>query len=277
MTPFKINRRDYLALGLAGMAYSATSWANTNIHTAPSLSATDPKGTRMALVIGNAKYEHRPLRHAAKDANLVATSLVELGYQVHPLKDASLVEMLEAMKTFWLNSRSADARVIFYAGHAVVHDSRNYLLPIDAKINSAAEVPRMAAELNAFTDKLAEAKRGVNVVILDACRTSLSNKSGSRAIPSGLEPVVAPRGTLVAFSTAPGAVALDGNEGNSPYSRHLMEQLKVPGQPIEQMFKRVRDAVAKETDEQQVPWENSSLRGDFCFRNGPSGLCPTKG
>jgi uncharacterized caspase-like protein len=256
----RLHRRHCLALGLMGLARS------------PYVQAQSVK--RMALVIGSAAYPKLALRHAVKDARAMAASLGDLGYQITTLENASLVSLLEAMKNFWLNSRSADARVVFYAGHAVVHEGRNYLLPVDAQINEAQDVPRMAAKLDDFTDKLSQAQQGVNVVILDACRTSINTSLGARAVPSGLEQMLAPRGTLVAFSTAPGAMALDGNEGNSPYSRHLIAQLKVPGQPIEQMFKRVRDAVAKETADQQIPWENSSLRGDFCLRNGPTGLCP---
>jgi uncharacterized caspase-like protein len=234
-----------------------------------------PAENRVALVIGNSRYANRPLRHAVNDARAVAASLAGLGYQLVTREDATLESMLSAMKTFWLKSREASVRVIYFAGHGVVHEGRNYLLPINATIGSAQDVFRMAARLDEIVDKLAQTDQGVNVVILDACRTSLSSNAGSRFIASGLEPVVAPRGTVVAFSTAPGSVAYDGNNGNSPYSRHLSAQLRIPGQPIEQMFKRVRQAVAEETANQQIPWENSSLTGDFCFQKGPKGLCPS--
>jgi uncharacterized caspase-like protein len=234
-------------------------------------------GKRVALVIGNANYPKRPLLNPVKDARAVATSLGGLGYEVIAREDADLGSMIDAMKTFWLKSRDADARVVFYAGHGVVHEGRNYLLPVNAEIKNAADVSSQAADMNAnILDKLAEADRGVSIVIVDACRTPPWSGGTARAMPTGLDPVVAPRGTLVAFSTAPGAPALDGNSGNSPYSRHLIEQLKVPGQSIERMFKRVREAVMVDTANQQVSWESNSLIGkDFCFRNGPTGLCPT--
>jgi uncharacterized caspase-like protein len=263
-----ISRRSCLALGLAGAMSGPALAAQTTLKTV---------GKRVALVIGNANYPKRPLRNPVKDARAMVTSLGGLGYEVMSLENADLGVMLDAMKNFWLQSRDADARVVFYAGHGVVHDGRNYLLPVNAEIKNAADVSSQAADMNAnILDKLAEADRGVSIVIVDACRTSSLSSAAARAMPTGLDPVVAPRGTLVAFSTAPGAPALDGRSGNSPYSRHLIEQLKMPGQSIERMFKRVREAVMVETANQQVPWESNSLIGkDFCFRNGPTGLCPT--
>jgi uncharacterized caspase-like protein len=268
-------RRAVLALGLCAMA-GANNAAQPGLG--PAAGSAD--SNRVALVIGNSGYPARPLRNALGDARAVAASLEGLGYQLTALENATLAGMLGAMKAFWLKSRDADVRVIYFAGHGVVHEGRNFLLPVDAAIEKASDVARMAARLDDIIEKLSEAERGVNVLILDACRTSLSTSSGSRFIASGLEPVAAPKGTVVAYSTSPGAVAYDGagassgSGAGSPYSRHLIAQLGVPGQPIEQMFKRVRAAVSNETANRQVPWENSSLTGDFCFRRSPSGLCP---
>lgn len=259
--PPTATRRAVLALGLGALAGAG---------------AAQDGDSRMALVIGNGAYPARPLRNAVGDARAVAAGLGNLGYQLATLENATLADLLDAMKSFWLKSRDADARVIYFAGHGVVHEGRNFLLPVDAAIEKAADVERMAARLDDVIEKLSARERGVNVLILDACRTSLSASSASRFIASGLEPVTAPRGTVVAFSTAPGAVAYDGGaaKGASPYRRNLVAQLNVPGQPIEQMFKRVRAGVSSETANRQVPWENSSLTGDFCFRKSRAGLCP---
>jgi uncharacterized caspase-like protein len=274
--PVSSNRRLVLAMGLSSLVVPVAAQ--------PALRTARPEGdppparrgvNRMALVIGNSAYSVRPLRYAVNDARTVAASLADLGYELITRENASLDSMLSAMKSFWLKSREADVRVIYFAGHGVVHEGKNYLLPVNAAIDGAVDVPRMAAKLDDVIDKLTETDKGVNVIILDACRTSLSMAASSRFLPTGMEPVLAPRGTVVAFSTAPGSVAYDGKNGNSPYSRHLSAQLRIPGQPIEQMFKRVRQAVAEETANRQIPWENSSLTGDFCFQTGPKGLCPS--
>jgi carboxyl-terminal processing protease len=125
------------------------------------------------------------------------------------------------------------------------------------------------------------------VVILDACRNNpfsgaeVLGPDGRRlkfrgATPAGLAPVEAPLGSMVAFSTAPGGVALDNpGDRNSLYTKHLLGAMQTPGLPVEMLFKQVRLSVARETGRVQVPWESSSLTGDFCFRLGPQGVCST--
>jgi uncharacterized caspase-like protein len=267
-------RRHLLALGLL----SATMPALAQLRVGRT--GVRSGGSRVALVIGNADYAVRPLRNAVTDARSVATTLRELGYELVTRENATLPMMIDAMKSFWLKSRDADVRVVYFSGHGMQYHGRNYLVPVDAAIDREADVPRKAAALDEMIDKVTEAGRGVNIVILDACRTPPVNLPKTRSLGGtgpfapGLAQVIAPQGTVVAFSTAPGAVAYDGSDGASPYTRNLIAQLRVPGQPIEQMFKRVRAAVARETADRQVPWETSSLTGDFCFRQGPSGRCP---
>ena len=171
--------------------------------------------------------------------------------------------------------------MLYFSGHGFQHRGRNYLVPTDLVIDNEDEVPRKAASVDEVVEKLNENNRGVNVVILDACRTppvagstrTRGNLGATRSWGPGLAQVSAPQGTLIAFSTAPGAVAYDGLDGSSPYTRHLVEQLKMPGQSIEQLFKRVRIAVARDTGNKQVPWESSSLMGDFCFSPDSTGRC----
>ena len=267
-------RRHLLTLGLAAAAMPALAQIGVR---GPLLRVAQrtPGEVRVALVIGNSDYTLRPLRNAASDARSVAASLQDLGYQLVLRENATLPMMIDAMKSFWMKSRDADVRVVYFSGHGLQYHGHNYLLPVDAMIDRESDVPRKAASLDEMIDKISEAGRGVNIVILDACRTPPVTLPKTRSIGNaGLAQVLAPQGTLVAFSTAPGAVAYDGTDGASPYTRNLIAQLRVPGQPVEQMYKRVRTAVARETGERQMPWESSSLTGDFCFRDGPSGRCP---
>jgi len=144
--------------------------------------------------------------------------------------------------------------------------------------------PRITDIVNELLDRLAQLPRGINIVILDACRTNPFAGSdvvlpdGRRlkfrgATPTGLARMDVPLGTLLAFSTAPGGVALDDPTAkHSIYAKYLLDNLATPGMPVEQMFKRVRAGVAGETGRMQVPWESSSLTGDFCFKPG-GGAC----
>jgi uncharacterized caspase-like protein len=240
---------------------------------------------QVALVIGNAAYRVGALKNPVNDARAIAGALRGLGFEVALRENTSLREMIEAFRQFSLNSRTAGARVIFYAGHGLQVKGRNYLLPVDTEIRGEDEVPAKSADLNELLDRLGALPQGINIVILDACRNNpfsgaeLLGPDGRRlkfrgATPAGLARVEAPLGSMVAFSTAPGGVALDNpGDGNSLYTKHLLDHMRAPGLPVELLFKQVRLAVARDTGRVQVPWESSSLTGDFCFKAGSDGTC----
>ena len=240
---------------------------------------------QMALVIGNAAYRVGALKNPVNDAQAVAGALKGLGFDVALHENTSLRDLIEAFRQFSLSARTARVRVVFYAGHGVQVKGRNYLLPVDTEIRAEDEVPGKSADLNELLERLGAMQSGINIVILDACRNNpfsgadLLGPDGRRlkfrgATPAGLAPVEAPLGSMVAFSTAPGGVALDNpGEKNSLYTKHLLSAMQSPGLPVEMLFKQVRLAVARETGRVQVPWESSSLTGDFCFRLGPQGTC----
>jgi uncharacterized caspase-like protein len=119
--------------------------------------------------------------------------------------------------------------------------------------------------MSLILDKMETAQKGVNILIVDACRDDPFGRS-FRSSSSGLAQVDAPRGTIVAFATSPGKVAADGDGRNSPYTKNLIKAIQMPNLPIEQVFKQVRRAVQEETKNQQTPWENTSLSGDFYFK-----------
>jgi uncharacterized caspase-like protein len=241
---------------------------------------------QIALVIGNANYRIGALKNPVNDAQAVAGALRGLGFEVSLRENTSLREMIDAFQKFSLDARAARARVIFYAGHGVQVKGRNYLLPVDTEIRSEDEVPAKSADLNELLDRLGALPQGINIVILDACRNNpfsgaeVLGPDGRRlklfrgATPAGLARVEAPLGSMVAFSTAPGGVALDNpSDKNSLDTKHLLEHIRSPGLPVELLFKQVRLAVARDTGRVQVPWESSSLTGDFCFQLGPQGTC----
>jgi len=273
-----LNRR-HLCMGLALAALSVAA--------IPAL-AEAAKGTpqrKMALVIGNAAYKIGALKNPVNDAEAVANQLRSLGFDVTLKENTSLRDMIEAFREFSMSSRSAQVRLVYYAGHGVQVKGRNYLLPVDTEIHGEDEMAAKSADLNELLDRLGATKEGLNIFILDACRNNpfsgaeILGPDGRRlkfrgATPAGLAPVEAPLGSMVAFSTAPGGVALDNpTDKNSLYTKHLLASMQQPGIPIEQVFKQVRLGVARETGRVQVPWESSSLTGDFCFMPGADGAC----
>ena len=276
--PHDLTRRRLCAAAMLACAGARAKAA------APSTAAA--AGERpVALVIGNADYRIGALKNPVNDAQAVAASLKGLGFGVTLRENTSLRDMIEAFRQFSISARNARVRVVFYAGHGVQVKGRNYLLPVDTEIRAEDEVPAKSADLNELLERLGTLQQGINIVILDACRNNpfsgamVLGPDGRRlkfrgATPGGLAPVDAPLGSMVAFSTAPEKVALDNpSEKHSLYTKHLIANIQTPGLPVEMLFKQVRVAVARETDRAQVPWESSSLTGDFCFKLNAQGSC----
>jgi uncharacterized caspase-like protein len=224
-------------------------------------------GKRVALVIGNAAYsEVQPLKNPKNDAALMAKTLVSVGFEVETVIDADQATMKRAMLEFGRKLRSGvDAGLFYYSGHGVQANGKNYLIPVNASIKDEDEVAIEAVDVNDFLETMENSTSKVNIVVLDACRNNPfagSFRSASR----GLSVVTAPRGTYIAYSTAPGSVAEDGSGENSAYTKSLARAILAPGLPLEQTFKEVRRLVADATDNKQVTWDSSSITGNFYFK-----------
>jgi len=222
--------------------------------------------TRLALVIGNGGYASRPLANPANDAGLIARALEAAGFQVTTKIDADQAAMKKAVIEFGRQLRASDSvGVFYYAGHGVQIDGENYLIPVGADINDLEEVALNGVNLSDLLKAMERSGSRLNLAILDACRDNpfaSATRSGAR----GLAPVSAPSGTLIAYATAPGHVALDGAGGNSPYTAALAEAIPLEGAPLEDVFRRTRRKVLEVTGGRQTPWEHSSLTGEFFFR-----------
>jgi hypothetical protein len=223
---------------------------------------------RMALVIGNSDYQTvSALPNPANDAKAVSQLLTSAGFEVVPAANLGLADMRVAIREFTslVSAKGADTvALIFFAGHGVQVDGDNYLVPVDARIKREADVPMEALRLGDVMNALSAAPARTRIVILDACRNnpfSDINKTSGR----GLAIVDAPNGSIVAYSTAPGAEAEDGAGTNSPFTAAFTSVAKEPGLPIELAFKRVRLAVNQVTSGRQTPWESSSLTIEFSF------------
>lgn len=223
---------------------------------------------RIALIVGNGAYSSvTQLDNPVPDAQLMAQALENNGFTVSMLTNASQGELNRGIAQFGRDLRDAGADatgLFFYAGHAVQSFGSNFLLPVDAGLTDAADLSLVAVQADAVLRQMFSAKNKTNIVILDACRNN-----PFETIPdlddNGLAEMKAPTGTFLSYSTAPGAVALDGLDGNSPFTKALAKQISTPGVPIEQLFKNVRVDVIAQTKGQQTPWDTSSLTADFFF------------
>jgi hypothetical protein len=227
---------------------------------------------RIALVIGNGAYRNAPLANPVNDARSMAESLRRFGFSVTKLENASRDQMATALRDFGDQILTGGVGLFYYAGHGMQVRGKNFLIPVNADIQREDEVSYQAMDAEAILAKMETARNRLNIVILDACRNNPFGRS-FRSGAQGLAQMDAPKGTFIAFSTAPGRIASDGTGRNGLYTRHLLDNLATPGLKLEDLFKRVRAGVLKDSAEQQMPWDSSSLMGDFYFV--PTGTFPT--
>ena len=244
--------------------------------------ASAPGEKRFALVIGNARYPAAPLNNPENDARVVASTLRRLGFDVAEHVNLPVKDFRRVLREYSRRVQNEEGvAVFFYAGHGVQIDGRNYLLPVDLNLRDEDEIKDEAVDIDElFVSRLERARAQVRLVILDACRDNpFGPKTRSlRSVSSGLAEMGA-RGTLIAYSSAPGATAEDGPAGtNSVFTRHLVKEMLTEGIEVEQMFKNVRVKVLRDTNQRQVPWLNTSLTVNFSFnpKLGPNSEDPAK-
>jgi uncharacterized protein len=252
-----------LLIGLAGVAQAAD---------------------RVALVIGMAQYRSiEALQNTVNDASLIAQTLTDTGFEVTLVKDAGYQDLRAALDRFAFRAETADLALIYYAGHGVEVQGQNYLIPVDADVQSNRDVQRQSVSLD---DLLATVDRArvMRIVILDSCRnnpfgdaldfaTAEAPPEGAQDTARGLGGMAPPspdRGTLVAFAAKDGQVALDGLAGNSPFAVALADKMRIPGLEISLMFRQVRDAVLDATLNQQEPHTYGALSGVPFYLAGPA-------
>lgn len=244
--------------------------AVASLLAAVSVSAQAPLDVRVALIIGNSAYAgNMALVNPANDAKAMADVLKRLGFTVIELRDGNKAQMAAAI-TQVSNSLKGKQGVgmLYYAGHGLQLDWRNYMVPVDANLKSAADVASQTIDLSSVVDIFKAAGNRMNIVVLDACRDNPFGGNTSSA--KGLAQLDAPPSTFLAYATAPGNVAEDGDakSGNGLYTQFLLQELKRPTAKIEDVFKRVRLNVRKQSNGRQIPWESTSLEDDFFFNDG---------
>lgn len=252
-------------IGLLLIAVVALLWSDLD----PALAAK-----RVALVIGNGAYKHVPaLPNPRNDAKDVAQKLQTLGFDVKILNDASYNDLREALAELSSSAVGAEVGAVFYAGHGIEVDHQNYLIPVDAKLETDVRVRFEAMPLDDVMAAL-EGVTGVRLVMLDACRnnpfiSSMKIKTANRAISRGLSRVEPNVGSLVSFSAKEGTTAADGSGGHSPYTTALLANLDKPGIEINRLFRIVRDEVLAATDGEQEPYTYGSTSSVEIFLKDP--------
>ena len=222
---------------------------------------------RLALVIGNSDYRFDPLKNPVNDATDIAEVLSELGFEVTLKTDADRRTMETAILDFGRRLRHGGTGLFFFAGHGIQVSGSNYLIPVKHNINTEADVRFEAVDAARVLAHMEDAGNGMNIIILDACRNNPLARS-FRSTGKGLAKMDPPTGSILAYATGPGSVAFDGTGRNGLYTSMLLKHILTPGLTIEKFFKLVRRDVkisAAAMGGEQVPWELSSLLGEFTF------------
>ena len=223
------------------------------------------KAPKVALVLGNSKYKEAPLKNPANDAKAIGEALKASGFDVTLMMDGGKAAMAAAVQAYVQKlAATKSVGLFYYAGHGIQLAWKNYMLPVDADVDTIGDVQKQAVEVNSLMEGLTKAGNPMNVIILDACRDNpFGNLKG--VDHKGLSQMDAPTHTLLAYATSPGNVASDGDGANGLYTENLLRELKVPEAKVEDVFKRVRLGVRVKSKGAQIPWESTSLEEDFWF------------
>ncbi len=250
-------------------------WLGWLILAAAGLQLAPAHAARLALVIGNRDYATGALKNPVNDAEAISNALGGrggLGFQVTLVKNLKRDDIGRTVEGFANRIRPGDEVVVFYAGHGLQVKGVNYLPAVDARIQVESDVALNSLNLNQLLDRLDEAKAGVRLLLVDACRDNPYTR-GFRSTARGLARVEgAPSGTLMHFATKPGGVADDGNGANGLYTTHLLRHLRTPGLPVESMLKRVASDVRQASRGAQQPWTEGALEGEFYFAGAASAV-----
>jgi len=251
---------------LAGLALSLTVTPLTS-------SAT----SRLALVFGIDRYENLPdLANAGNDARAVSDQLNALGFEVMLREGATRREVYRAVDEFESRlTNDGGTGLVFFAGHGIQADGRNYLIPSDAQVEVESDLEAEAIHAGRILESMARAGNSLNILVLDACRDNpLPRRTRSAArgltvtsIPSGA------RGTAILYAAGEGQVAQEGPEGgHGIFTQALLDALEMPNLKLEEVIKQVTRGVLEKTDGHQRPWSLASIQGDFYFNPKEVGI-----
>ncbi|WP_430813998.1 caspase family protein [Carboxylicivirga sp. RSCT41] len=222
---------------------------------------------KIALCIGISDYDFvSPLKNPVNDATDVSDKLTAIGYDVTLLINVSRIELLRQIDNYNQKESSSDVSVIYYAGHGVQYNGINYIMPKDANPQNERELDYFCIGFDRLVSQEEVNDYKTNILIFDACRNNPFDRAWSRNTDFlGFSPILAPSGTLIAFSTSPGKTASDGEGRNGLYTESLLTELTKPDLSIIQIFQNVRQKVLFNSNHNQLPWESTSLLGDFFF------------
>jgi Caspase domain len=255
-------KRNLLLTAVQILFVASVSYGQTT-----SLQATQQQ-KRIALVIGNGTYSSSILSNPENDARAMADVLQKLGFTVFKFENLDQSSMKRAIDEFGDRLKGTDVGLFYYAGHGLQAKGYNYLIPVDAHLKTENDVDYDCVRADRVLSLMESSGTRVNIIILDACRNNPFERSWTRsATGNGLAFMNAPKGTLIAYATAPGSTASDGSGDHGLYTAAILQSIIMPNITIIEMFQNVRNSVSEKSDNEQIPWESTSMTGDFYFNS----------
>lgn len=245
-----------------------------------------PSPERFALVIGNSAYEHCPkLWNPANDARDMSKKLREAGFETMLSLDLDLKDMKRVFRDFSQQLTRDSVAVVFYAGFGIEVKGVNYLLPVDANLNSVADVDLETVMVSDLLDSLnkGSSESGLKILLMDTCRDNpfaskhrgLSPEGGLATVMGGGED-----GLIIVYPCLSGQTSEDGKGANSPFTLALLKHLFTPGVEVHTALRQVaRELKAEREHSDRSMWMSSSYFGEFCFVNAmpmPTATTPSK-
>jgi uncharacterized caspase-like protein len=224
----------------------------------------------MALIIGNQSYQFTtPLRNPKNDARSMVQVLRACGFEVIEVIDGSASQMKTAIRDFGAKIIGADVALFYYSGHGMQVDNFNYIIPVDFRLQTKADIKEDCPNINWVLNRMENAATKLNIVILDACRNNPFDRGsfGEDDANEGLASITPPDNTVISFATDPGSVASDGVAGtNGLYTGSLVKFISSPNMQIENVFKLTGREVREKSSGKQKPWLNTNFYDIFYFK-----------
>jgi uncharacterized caspase-like protein len=266
----------FLSVLIFALAYWPKSLQTPRSLSSPALSRAlraGPGERRVALVIGNGAYTSVDrLTNAANDADAVAGALTRLGFDVAEKRDLGAAQMRDALKDFEDKAEGAEWALVYFAGHGMELNGKNWLIPVDAVLDRATDLPDEAIPAERVLERLSGAKK-LRIVILDACRTNpflarmAMNRGAAQAVARGLAAIEPAHGEVVFYAARDGTVAADGPGANSPFAMALVKHMDEEGVELGRFFRKVTSSVLAATKNRQEPFVYGRIPDeDFYFK-----------
>lgn len=226
-------------------------------------------GKRVALVIGNSAYKNTSkLTNPVNDADDLSAALKGFGFEVISLKNGTRRQMNEKLAEFSQKIDGASAALVYYAGHGAQIRGANYLMPVDASVDTEAAIIDESISLNRVLEELEGGRNRVNIVMLDACRDNpITGKF--RSAQRGLSaPNFTPKGTVIVYATDPGNTAADGDGRNGTFTAGLLKAFKGKDLSLDGVLTVASEEVEKQSNRKQTPYVNGpkTVQKNFHFR-----------